>query len=81
MSKFLKLSAGWCSPCKLMDAQFSRLNLSGVIENIDIESRRDIAAKYRVRSIPTLIKLDDNGDELDRVSGSLTDAKILEFMA
>ena len=79
MSKFLKLSADWCAPCKQMDIQIEKLAPLVEIDNINIDTRHDIAVKYDIRSIPTLIKLDDNGDVLKRSSGSLTDAKLLEF--
>jgi thioredoxin-like negative regulator of GroEL len=40
------------------------------IEVIDIDEKSDIAREYGIRSVPTLIMLDEN-TEVKRVSGAL----------
>jgi thiol-disulfide isomerase/thioredoxin len=79
MSKILKLSANWCAPCKQMDIQLDRLGLS--VEHFDIEVSKDMARDFNIRSIPTLIKLSDSGEEVFRLIGVQTDAKLMEFFA
>lgn len=83
MVKVLKMSASWCKPCLLMDKQLESLKdrLGGVdIIHVDIEVSHELAKSHNIRSIPTLIKLDDLGNELSRNIGSTTDAKLLEFL-
>lgn len=79
MSKVLKLSAPWCSPCKQMDSQLARLQM--VVEHVDIDVDKNLGKLYAIRSIPTLIKLDDAGIEIGRLIGAQTDAKLLEFLS
>lgn len=84
MNKIIKMSASWCAPCSQMDKQLSVIkeklpNL--LIENVDIDISSDLVIKYKVRSIPTLIKLDSAGEEISRSIGSVTDAKLLEFLS
>ncbi len=54
--------AQWCGPCKaispiLDDASVSRADV--VIGKIDIDKEKDLAKKYGVRSIPTMIAFKD----------------------
>jgi len=83
MTKVLKLSASWCVPCKQMTTQIDRLNaqLVGVeIENIDIDENTEIAKKYNVRSIPTLLVLAPGGGVVRQSTGAMTDANLLRFL-
>ena len=82
MSKILKLSAQWCSPCATMDVQLQTLgsDYGSLVEHIDIDKNQELAKQYGIRSIPTLIKLDDSGQEIARSVGSLTLVKLAEFI-
>lgn len=63
--------AEWCGPCKMLGPIFEEL--SGEIEQVkfakvDISENQDLAQKFSVMSIPTLILLKD-GKEEDRMMG------------
>jgi len=75
----LKFQAPWCSPCKLMDAQLKRLFPLLEIQKVNTDEERQLAVQYSIRSIPTLILLDETGEEHKRLTGSVTDAKLKEF--
>jgi len=64
--------AAWCGPCKLMAPVFEELSTQyeGKIRfgKLNVDENQDIAAKYGVMSIPTLI-LFDKGMEVDRIVG------------
>ena len=83
MNKVLKFSATWCTPCLQMSKQIERLqeqltNVSFV--NIDIDASPEMISLHKVRSVPTLVKLDSDNIEIGRFSGSMIDAKLLEFL-
>lgn len=82
--KVLKFSAPYCQPCRLMDRQILNLrNTNGTlldIYHVDIDSNQELVNQYRVRSVPTLIRVDENGNELLRSTGSMTDDKLLRFI-
>ena len=65
--------AEWCMPCKMMAPVINDVaaELSGnaSIGKLNIEHYQAIAAKYNVRSIPTLI-LFKNGKEINRFLGA-----------
>lgn len=62
----------WCPPCKLLELIFKQLEeeFKGKIKfiRVNVEENREIAAQYRVMSIPTLI-LFKNGQEVKRIVG------------
>ena len=71
MIQVKKFYADWCGPCKVLTplmenvkTKFSSVNF----ENIDIEKDYEIAQKYHVRSVPTVI-IEKNGKEVARMVG------------
>lgn len=70
--------AAWCGPCKMMNPVIEQVksnneNLEVVKVNVDEE--RDLAVKYQIRSIPTLV-LFKEGVPIWRNSGVLTEQTI-----
>ena len=70
--------AAWCGPCKMMNPVIEQVksnneNLEVVKVNVDEE--RDLAVKYQIRSIPTLV-LFKEGVPIWRNSGVLTEHTI-----
>jgi thioredoxin 1 len=63
----LKFSASWCTPCKVLSATLK--DVEGLKE-IDIDQNRELTAKYSVRSVPTLVFLQDD-KEVERTTGSI----------
>jgi thioredoxin 1 len=72
----LKFSASWCTPCKLLSATLK--DVKGVKE-IDIDQNRELTAQYGVRSVPTLVFLQDD-KEVERTTGSIPLAKYEEII-
>jgi thioredoxin 1 len=67
--------ASWCMPCKMMAPVLNEtaeaLGDKARIAKLDVDAHRTSAAKYAVRSIPTLI-LFKNGKEINRFVGVKT---------
>ncbi|WP_090739374.1 co-chaperone YbbN [Paenibacillus sp. Mc5Re-14] len=69
--KIVKFVQPTCQPCRMVDGFLSHLGLK-VDETMDIvvdDKAFELATSFGVRSTPTLILLDDEGNEVDRVSG------------
>jgi thioredoxin 1 len=51
--------AEWCQPCKILapriDSVADRLGDSAKVGKMDIEQNREVAAKFGIQSIPTLL--------------------------
>ena len=71
--KVLKFYATWCGPCKAMGMILNRMENLPEIEEVDIDANTDMATEYGIRSVPTLVKLDDAGNEIDRYTGGAQD--------
>jgi len=71
-------SATWCGPCKAFKPVINEIAGEGYsIQFIDIDQQQDLAAKYNVRSVPTVV-IEENGIEVDRFIGSIPKQMILE---
>ena len=71
--------APWCGPCRMMAPQFERaaadLEPQVRLAKLDTEAHQDIAARYGIRSIPTLIVF-RQGAEIARQSGAMDAAAL-----
>jgi len=73
--------ADWCGPCKMMKSIIEDtkkdLGDNATILKIDIDNNSDVAIKYGIRSIPTLI-LFKEGEVVWRQSGVPPKSLIVE---
>lgn len=72
--------ATWCGPCKMqspiLEQLKSKVGDKATIVKVDVDANQELAARYQVRSIPTLIVF-KNGEPLWRASG-LQQFEVLE---
>lgn len=60
--KIMRFTASWCGPCKILAKNLNQTELELPIEVVDIEEEQQITQQYRVRAVPTMIIVDENGD-------------------
>ena len=74
--------ASWCGPCQQMAPAFSaaagQLEPAVRLGKLDTEAEQAVAARYGIRSIPTLI-LFSKGREISRQSGAMPTAAIVAW--
>jgi thioredoxin-like negative regulator of GroEL len=80
MKRILRFTASWCGPCKSLASNLEVANLSLPIEVVDIDVHGEIAQEYGIRSVPTLVMLDEN-IEIKRIIGSKTVNQLQEWAA
>lgn len=75
--------ASWCGPCQQMAPAFSaaagQLEPNVRLGKLDTEAEQAVAARYGIRSIPTLI-LFSKGREVARQSGAMTENAIVTWV-
>ncbi len=74
--------ATWCGPCKRLSPiieEVARENENVKFVKIDIDNIKDITLEYQVKSIPTLLLI-QNGEEKDRIVGIVDKNQILDFI-
>ena len=78
--KILRFTASWCEPCKALAKDIERVVTEREIQVIDIDQEQDLAALFMVRSVPTLIKIDQDKKEVARVVGVQSTAELDKFI-
>ena len=73
--------ADWCGPCKMLAMEIEKVasEIDIDIVKVNVDEEEEIARKYGVMSIPTLI-LFENGQELKKTIGFIPKDKIKEFI-
>ena len=76
------LWAPWCGPCRSMAPAFEQaareLKGRALLVKVDTDANPRTAARFQVRSIPTLLKL-QQGREVARLSGAMPAAQIVRW--
>lgn len=75
--------APWCGPCKMMAPIFNQaaqqLEPKVRLAKLDTDAAQDIAGRFGIRSIPTLI-IFKGGQEVARQSGALDLGRLVRFV-
>ena len=75
--------AEWCGPCKMISPILEELsgNYEGKLKIVksNIDENTDLAMRYAIRSIPTLL-LFKNGEVKGQLLGAVPKSKIIDFI-
>ena len=74
--------ADWCGPCKMIAPILEEIaaeNEDISVGKVNVDESNDLAYKYGVSSIPTLIVF-ENGEEIERIVGYRPKEDILEAL-
>jgi thioredoxin 1 len=67
--------APWCGPCQAMGPVIKELaeefQSRAVVGKVDVDNNPDIAARYGIQSIPTLM-IFQNGEVVDQMVGTMS---------
>jgi thioredoxin 2 len=76
--------AAWCGPCRKMAPEFAAAAHAarerGLFAKVDTEASPRTAARYDIKSIPTLVAF-RNGREIGRQSGLMPQSLIVRWLA
>lgn len=75
--------AAWCGPCTVMAPHFAAAAKTSagraLFAKVDTDAAKQTAARFAIRSIPTLIAF-DHGREIARQSGAMSEAMIQRWV-
>ncbi len=73
--------AEWCGPCRLVgphiDALATEYEGKAIVGKVNVDHNPEIAAKFGVRNIPTIVVL-KNGEVVDKVVGAVPKETLAE---
>lgn len=67
--KFLYFSAPWCGPCKMLGPTMEKVGQKHQVDKINVDENQELSAEFNVRSVPTVILVDESNNELERLVG------------
>ena len=79
----IKFFGTWCNPCVKLAPIIEEIhqeNPSLLIQEIDVDTNREMVKKYNIKSIPCLIFL-KNDIEMERIVGLTTKSSIMETLS
>ena len=75
--------ANWCGPCKMLAGTIEQLakesDGSYRVGKVNVDDQPELAARYNVMNIPTLIVF-KNGEAINKNVGVIPKGKILEML-
>ncbi len=79
MKKVIRFTASWCGPCKMLAKTLEEVNSKLPIEVVDIDVHPEVAAEFGIRSVPTLVIVEDNIPS-KRIVGNKTKQELEAFI-
>lgn len=80
--KVLKFYADWCGPCKALSQVIKTAGdkITVPVEDVNIDENIMMAQQFQVRSVPTMVLVDDSENAIRRQVGLVNEEKLLEFL-
>lgn len=80
--KVLKFYAEWCGPCKVQSQIIKNAGdkITVPVEDVNIDDNLMLSQNFKIRSVPTMVIVDKDENEIKRHVGVLKEAELLEFL-
>ena len=81
--KILKFYSPCCGQCKVVAKEFNDHPIDAPVEDIDVMENPEVADKYNVKGLPTILLLNDKEEVLETwhsiVKSEVINSKIKEY--
>lgn len=78
--KIEKYGASWCGPCKMLDKTLDLIPKDIEIIKFDADEDEELFVEKGIKSVPVLIFYDDDGNEVTRLIGAVSQQKIMDIV-
>jgi thiol-disulfide isomerase/thioredoxin len=79
MNKLILISTEWCGACTTFKPTMEEVSKTIPVEFHDAKGNDELVLKYKVSRVPTLLLVDENGTELNRMTGNQSKERVLNF--
>lgn len=79
MKKVIRFTASWCQPCKALSKILDKIETNLPIEVVDIDVETNVAIEYGIRSVPTLVMVED-GSVLKKMVGMQSEQQVKDWI-
>lgn len=76
--KYLYFSAPWCGPCRQFGPIMERVNQTVPVQKVNVDEDQQLAMQYSIRSVPTVVLVDNTGKEYARQVGVQNENMLVE---
>ncbi len=76
--KYLYFSAPWCGPCRQYGPIMERVGQTIPVEKVNVDENQQLTMQYSVRSVPTVVLVDNTGKEYARQVGVQNENMLVE---
>lgn len=76
--KYLYFSAPWCGPCRQYGPIMERVGQTVPVEKVNVDENQQLTMQYSVRSVPTVVLVDNTGKEYARQVGVQNENMLVE---
>ncbi len=78
-----KFGSSWCGPCQEMAKsrvleRFVEAHSDVALHILDVDKHEALSDSYDIKSMPTIVFVDANGDEFERINGIPTMARLIK---
>ena len=73
--------ATWCGPCKMFAPTFEKVSETSdaMFVKVDVDQAPEIARRFRIMSVPTIIKLVD-GEIAAKTMGAISETALVQMV-
>jgi thioredoxin 1 len=79
MKQAYRFTASWCQPCKTLAKTLEKIETTTPIVVYDIDENADMAKKYNIRGVPTLVMVEGD-QEVKRLVGVKPEQELKQWL-